>query len=206
MTQRISAFSLSLSVLLPMAWATIRKPRPMVRYLIDLRLPAGVLWLMLMAVATLSVLIGQVSAILLVPEADLVDQVFLVNPLLMASIQWGAAALTVLAMHHVGTVMGGRGALEDSIAALAWLQFVMLCARVALILLLAVAPPGGQLASPLIFILLMWLFTNFVAEVHGFDNLALVFVMILVTAFAMAFALTIVASILGLTPEGLTSA
>ena len=51
----------------------------------------------------------------------------------------------------------------------------------------------------------LWLLTNFVAVLHGFRSLGMVFVMIVVSAFAVTFVLSIVMSILGIVPSGVVN-
>ncbi len=200
MTER--SFDFSLPALLGLAWVTIQKPRVVARQVADLRLEPSTMWLMLLMLATVSVLLGQGSALILTPEAQNIDNAFLTNPLLMAGIQWAVLFLTVFAVHWIGGLMGGRGVFEDSLAAMTWLQFVMLCVQVAQTAALVVAPIIAELITLVGLVLFLWLFTSFVAEVHGFDNLALVFVMILVSGFAISFALTLVLAMLGLTVTG----
>lgn len=200
------AFDFSLSSLLPLAWKSVPQPRVVVRQMIGLGLPAPTLWLMLMTIATVSVLLGQGASLLLVSDAAPVDSFFLGAPLVMAAIQWGIIAITAQAMHHIGALMGGQGRFEDSLAALTWLQFIMFGVQILQTVALFLLPPLVELVTLGALILLLWLFTNFVAEVHGFRNLGLVFVMIIVSTFAISFALTLVLSILGVSLGGLSGA
>jgi hypothetical protein len=48
----------------------------------------------------------------------------------------------------------------------------------------------------------MWLLTNFVAVIHGFRSLGQVFVMILVSLFVLAFVLSILLTLVGVTVPG----
>lgn len=182
--------------------ATLRTPRPTLRRLLALELPTDVLWTALFAIATAAVLLGQVTALVLVPGEETIDSVFLAAPLLMAGIQAVVLVITVFAMHHIGRLMGGAGRLQHSLAALVWLQFVMLAVQIVQTAALLLSPFLAEVITLAGLGILLWLFTAFVAEVHGFRNLALVFVSILVSAFAISIALTLVLSILGVTITG----
>lgn len=197
------AFDLSLSVLLPLVRDSIMRPRETGRYLIGLGLPANLLWLMLLTVATVSALLGEVSALILLPSAQAIDGVFLANPLLMAVIQWGVLVLTVYAVYGVGNLMGGQGQIADVLALMCWLQFVMLCVQVVQTVALFLLPGLAEFVTILGFFLFLWLFTAFVATVHGFTNMAIVFVMILVSTLVLSFALTLLLTAFGITLEGI---
>jgi hypothetical protein len=50
--------------------------------------------------------------------------------------------------------------------------------------------------------LFLWLFVNFVAVLHGFPSLLLVFVGIVVSAFAVVFGLSLILALIGVTVPG----
>lgn len=72
-----------------------------------------------------------------------------------------------------------------------WLQLLMLGVQVAQLLALVVLPPLAGLIGLIGFVGFVWLMVNFIAELHGFRSLGLVFGGIIVTFIAAAFVLAI---------------
>ena len=192
---------LSLSDFLRLALQTIRRPREVCAYLTGLRLPRDVLWLVLATVTVVSVLVGQVTALLLVPGADTIDGLFLANPLMMAAIQAVVMIITVFAILWIGGAMGGKAGLNDILVVLAWLQAVMILVQLVQTVALLVAPILAEIVTLIGLGLFLWLFTTSIAAIHKFENLALVFVMIVVSTLGISFALTLVLAILGVSLE-----
>jgi hypothetical protein len=81
-----------------------------------------------------------------------------------------------------------------------WLQLLMLGVQVAQLLALIVAPPISGLIGLVGFIGFTWLMVNFIAELHGFRSLGLVFGGIILTFIAAAFVLAILLGLI-LGPE-----
>jgi len=58
-----------------------------------------------------------------------------------------------------------------------------------------------EIAASLISI---WILTNFIAELHGFKSLTKVFLMMLVTLFGLAFGVSLILAIIGISVPGVT--
>jgi len=180
------------------ALRTLQAPRAMAEDVLAERLPGAVLWAMLTAVVAVSVVLGQGS--LLLAEGETVDNPYLGNPFALFALQMGILAVMVAATHHIGRFMGGMGSFEGALALVTWLQFVLVCLQVVQTLAMFVAPPIADLIGIAGIVLFLWLFTNFVAVLHGFPSLGLVFVMILLSAFGLTFLISLLLTMLGLTP------
>jgi hypothetical protein len=61
-----------------------------------------------------------------------------------------------------------------------------------------VVPPVAGLITILAMGLFFWLLVNFIATLHGFSSLGLIFVMTILTAFGFVFVLSLVLTMLGL--------
>lgn len=194
-------FDLSLSALLTLVRETLRRPRATAEMLIAINLPNSILWLMLMTIATLSVLLGQVASLVLMPGAQAIDAVFLSNPLMMALVQWGVLVLTVFAVLWIGGVMGGTASLPSVLTLMCWLQFIMICVQVIQTVALFVLPGLAEIVTLCGFFLFLWLFTVFVATAHGFENMFTVFGMIVASTFVLIVVLTFVLAVLGISLE-----
>lgn len=194
----------TLAGLLRAALDTLRAPRPMAQAVIAWDLPRPVLWMALCAVVTASVVMGQGSLILLAGP-DAVNNPFLANPALMCAIQLFLLVIMVHATFHIGRLFGGTGSFGGALSVVTWLQFVLACLQVLQTALLFLAPPLADMLGIFGLVLFVWLFTNFVAALHGFKSLGLVFVMILASAFVLTFALSILLTLLGFTAPGVSN-
>ena len=95
--------------------------------------------------------------------------------------------------------MGGTGSFEEAVLLMAWLQFIMICVQAVQAVALLVLPPLAGLIGIAGLFLFLWLLTNFVAVLHGFSSLIKVFLMILASAFGIAFGLSILLMLIGVT-------
>lgn len=194
-------FDLSLSVLLPLVRETLKSPRATAEKLIAFNFPGSVLWLMLVTIATVSVLLAQLVALVLLPAGETVDAVFLMNPLMMAFVQWGVLVLTVYAVYHIGRIMGGTASFAAVLTLTCWLQFIMICVQVLQTVALLILPGLAEIITLAGVFLFMWLFTVFVATAHGFKNMIAVFGMIIASTLVIVFVLTFVFAVLGISLE-----
>jgi hypothetical protein len=184
---------------------TFSDPQGAARRLVALDLPAPVLWQALVLVVALSAMAAQVSSLLLSggPAAEGEALLpFTQSPLLVGMIQGAILVLMVFAVHWIGRSFGGVGRIEDSIAAVTWLQFLLVCLQVVQLGVGFVSPALSGLVGLAGIVFFFWLLTQFVMAVHEFESAAMVFVMIVVSLLAIVFALSLVLTLLGLTVPG----
>ncbi len=180
---------------------TVRQPRDGAARIMALDLPAALLWELMGLVVVVSVILGQVT-MLMAAGGDVPPNPYLANPLVMAGVQLALLVLLVFATHWIGRAMGGQGVFEDALVLVIWLQFVMVCLQVVQTVLFFVAPILAELIAVGGLVLFLWLMTNFVAVLHGFRSLGLVFVMILMSAFALTFAISLLLTLFGFAVGG----
>ncbi len=184
---------------------TFSDPQGAARRLVALDLPAPVLWQALVVVVALSAIAAQVSSLLLSggPAAEGEALLpFAESPLLVGLIQGAILVIMVFAVHWIGRSFGGVGRIEDSIAAVTWLQFLLVCLQVVQLGVGVVSPALSGLVGLAGIVFFFWLLTQFVMAVHEFESAAMVFVMIVVSLLAIVFALSLVLTLLGLTVPG----
>ena len=182
----------SLSALMGLLRQTLSDPRAAARQVMALPLPRSARWQALALVIVLSMLFGQAAVLLMAGQGP--------DALSVGLIQGAVLLALVYAVHFVGRLLGGRGAFEDGLILIAWLQGVMVAVQIAQIVALVILPPLTGLLGFLGMALFLWLLTNFVAELHGFTSLGRVFGMILLTLFGVAILLAIALQILGVQP------
>ncbi|RVT85229.1 YIP1 family protein [Rhodobacteraceae bacterium CCMM004] len=191
---------LSLSNLLPLVGQSFQAPRPTFARLRQLQLPREVLWQALLLVVVLSVLLAEVSAMLFLSTGTVeADAQMIISPAVFGVVQFSLLVAMIFAIHYVGRAMGGTGDFAGAILLVVWLQFVMVCLQVVQSVAMFVMPPLAGLVLIAGLVLFMWLLTNFVAELHGFDGLGKVFAMILFTMLGFALGLTFLMTLLGVT-------
>jgi hypothetical protein len=76
------------------------------------------------------------------------------------------------------------------------------CIQVVQTALMLILPPLASIVGIVGLVLFMWLLTNFIAVIHGFRSLGQVFVMILLSMFVLAFILSILLTLFGVTVPG----
>lgn len=188
---------------------TFSDPRGAAARIVGLRLPASALWEALALVVVLSVIAAQVTTMLFMEpglatgeEGEALLPAFLTNPLLMGFIQGVILVLMVIAVHWIGRMFGGSGRLEDAIALVVWLQFLLVCLQVVQAFTGLVSPALSGFIGLLGVVLFFWLLTQFVLVLHGFQSAAMVFVMIVVSMLALTFALSILLTLMGVVVLG----
>ena len=141
---------------------------------------------------------GLTVALALVPEAVAFAFVAGVHPLVGLYAAFMVGLITAVFGGRPGMISGATGAL----AVVTWLQVVLVCVQLVQTVALLLMPPLGLLIGWAALLLFLWMLTNFVAELHGFKSLGLVFVMILASSLGIVFVFSLVLTILGLGPTG----
>ncbi|SDX62119.1 YIP1 family protein [Roseicitreum antarcticum] len=178
---------------------TLQNPQDAARDLIAADPPVQARWLALLLVVVLSVLLGQVSVLIMGASSLGLPSGLALSALL----QGGMLVLTVVLVQQIGRAFGGSAQVQDTALLMIWLQFLMVVLQVLQIVLLLVLPPFAGLLGIVGFVLFLWVLTNFVAHLHGFTSLGKVFGAIVATFFALGFALSLVMMFLGIVPPGM---
>jgi hypothetical protein len=186
----------SLSALVGLIRETIAAPQSAALQVMRANLPMAARWQALALVVVLSAILGQVSMLFLADEG-----VSPAGPVQASLIQAIALLMTVFGAHVIGRGLGGQGSFADALVLVAWLQGVMVAAQALQVVALLILPPVSVLIGVLSMVLFLWLLTNFVAVLHGFQSLGKVFAGIMLSAFALAVVLVVVLNILGIAPQ-----
>jgi hypothetical protein len=192
----MDGMTLTLNSLVAMAWRTVKNPREGATEVLSLGVPREALWLALALVVTISILLAQATSLLVTGEAGAGMPV---GPLAMGFVQLLLLVLMVFSIFWIGRSFGGSGSFEETILLVIWLQFIMVCLQVVQTVALVILPVFSGLIGIGALVLFLWLLTNFVTVLHGFASLGKVFIMILVSAFGIAFGLSIILTLIGVT-------
>lgn len=188
----------SLGWIVAQAIETVKDPRGVAARMMKLGLPVSVLWQALALVVTISVLLGQGTLLLTAGDGA----ALVIMPLPLALLQFTLLGVMVLAIHTIGRAMGGVGGFDGALTLVVWLQIVMVCLQLVQSVSFLLIPPFAVVLGYAGLVLFLWLLTNFVAVLHGFQSLGIVFVMILMSAFAIAFVISLLLAIVGVVPPG----
>lgn len=188
---------ITLANLLGMVRDTLREPRAGAARIMALNVPSAAGWTALLLMAVGSTLLTHLSIALMPASAQDYLGPAMSSPIRTAIIQWVVMLVSVHAAYRIGRWRGGDGSLSDTVALMAWLQFILLCVQVLQLVAQVIVPPLSNWLGIAGLLLFFWLLTNFVAELHGFRRLGLVFVGVLLTlliagvVLGLAFALLI---------------
>lgn len=171
---------------------TLDDPRAMARWIIgqNYALPVAAMALALVSILT-SVL--SASVMLIAP-----DEMFNFTPLQLAMGQMAGLFFAAGLIIWVGRFFGGMGRLSDAIALVAWAEAIMFALQVLQFIALFILPAATVVLALVGLALLIWLLVQFIAELHGFTSLWLVFFGMVGTLLAISFVLAaILAAVLG---------
>lgn len=195
MTQLISP-----GPLLRLARDTVSNPREGAETILALGLPRQAWWLAFALVIVLSMILGDILYLVAGVSRDgPMTGPLGASPLVMGGLQAAFLYMMAHAITHIGRLFGGTGQLDEALALVVWLQFIFLCVQIVQLIAVLVLPPVAGLITVAALGLFLWLLVNFIATLHGFTSLGLVFVMTILSAFAILFCLSLVLTMLGIT-------
>jgi len=178
---------LTLPNILALVRLTVQDPRQGARRIMALDLPINGRWLALILVAAGSAIGTHLSIALMPTEQREIMLTLIASPLRTALLQAGIWAVIAAAIAAGGRMRGGTGTFPDALILMVWLQFILLCVQMVQVLTGIVLPIAADLIGLAGLGLLLWLLTNFVAELHGFRSLIAVFAGVVAGAFGFIF-------------------
>lgn len=194
---------LNLPSLLSAARFTVTDPRSAARMVISMGLPLQAALMALLLTSVLSAILAHVSFALLPADARAGFEGMMASPLRTAVVQMIVACAGAFAAHVLGRWRGGRGTMPQTVALLAWLQFVMLILQVAQIAAEIVLPPFALVLAYVSVGLFLWLLVHFVMELHGFRSAAATTFGILGTMLLLGFLMALLIAPFVPTPAGM---
>jgi hypothetical protein len=192
LTQRMAA----------LAQLTFQDPKAATRVLLAEGIPLPARTAGLLLVAVLSALLASLQLNLSPQQLDPMSAFMLASPFRAAVVQWAFLALSVVLIHRVGRAFGGTGSFPDALLIVVWLQCLTLVLQFAQLVLNILSPALAGILGLAGFVVFLWLMASFIAELHGFRSRGLVFVGMLLSAFAAGLVIGI-ALIIIIGPEAL---
>jgi len=189
---------LSVANLAGLVRLTFAKPREAAQVVLRQPLPMQARWGAIALMAVLSAFLMQGMAALLPPALG-PDGAALrpVGPFFWAGMVAFGMVVTALLAYGVGRWRGGKGELADAVILVAWLQFIQLLLVLLQLVLMIALPIGAPVVEIASLVIFLWLLVNFVAEMHGFRSLGLVFLGVVITFVAAVFLMSLLLVSLG---------
>jgi len=181
----------SLSGLLQAARFSVQDPRAGARALLAMGIPMSARWLAFGFVVAGSSALTVVAVRLSPAGSDPMVQTLLASPITLALLQGVVMLVFAQLTFRVGQLAGGKGGFADALLLLTWVQVILMLVQVVQLVLELVLPPAADLLGLAGLILMLWLITHFVAELHGFTSLGAVFAGIIGTVLAAGFAVSL---------------
>jgi hypothetical protein len=188
--------------MIALAQLTLQDPRAATRALLAEGIPLPARSGGLLLVAVLSALLASLQLRLGAQDVDPMTAMMLGSPFRAAVVQWAFLALSVVLIHRVGRAFGGTGSFPDALLIVVWLQCLTLVLQVVQLVVNLISPALAGIIGLGGFVLFLWLMTSFIAELHGFRSRGLVFVGMVVSAFAAGLLIGVVVILL-IGPEAL---
>jgi hypothetical protein len=191
----VSADLMNLGHLLRLARETISNPREGAATILDLHLSVPALRIAFALVVVLSMLLGELVVLVTPPPPE---GAMSLSPVTLGLVQAAFLFVIAHAITLIGRWFGGTGSFEGALSLLIWMQFIFLCVQVLQLFAIMILPPIAGLITILALGLFFWLLVNFIATLHGFTSLGMIFVMTILSAFGIIFGLSLILTLLGI--------
>ena len=180
---------------------SVRDPALAVRQLQALDLPMPARWMALLLVVVLSAILGTLAVRIFPALTEGGLGIPVLSPMARVILQTAGMVLTAWLIAVVGRAFGGRGDFPDALLVVIWLEFLLLSAQSAQILLMLVFPFLGSLLGIGALLLVVWLTVQMIKALHGFSSAVLVFICMMAVGLVTLIFLTVMAGAFGLMPE-----
>lgn len=187
---------------LRLAVQSVTNPREVAALLLSIRPSKEALWTAFLLVIVLNALVFSAS-IMLTPMTGMIPAV-LANPVSFLVMQGATLAASIVAFTYVGRWMSGKARLEEVALLLIWLQGLRVLLQAILTVVMIGAPILGGLISMVGTALGVWILVNFLDEAHELGSLLRALAVLILGVLAMAFAMSMLLTLLGVSPQGMT--
>lgn len=182
-----------------LVWLSLRDPRAAAQALFALNLPREARRIGFVLVVVLSAALGTLAEVVFsfVTKVDLGPAQ---SPVPLALMQGGLLLYGAMMITFMGQRSGGSGRFSDALLALSWIEFVLILGQIVQMLVMVFFPLVSVVVTLGLIGLMFWMLVNFVAVLHGFDNLLAVTAGVIVGFIASALLAGIVLVSLGVVP------
>ena len=180
---------------------SLRDPALAVRQLQSLNLPMQARWMALAVVVALSAILGTLAMQIFPELAEGGLGIRVLSPLARVALQTGGMVLTAWLIATVGRAFGGQGDFPDALLIVIWLEFLLLVAQAAQVVLMLVFPFFGSILGIAALVVIAWLSVQMIKALHGFSSAFMVFVGLIGATLVTLIFLSVLAGAFGLMPQ-----
>lgn len=119
-------------------------------------------------------------------------------PLTMALLMMSLTTLMGFMLYFAGQAMQGRGSLAESIVVMAWIQALFLAAQIVQAVLLVFSPPLAGLAGFGLTLYILWIFLNFIDELHQLGSLARAAMLLILAFVGVVLGMSVIVTLIGI--------
>ena len=185
---------------LKLALQSVTNPREVAALLLSIRPSREAIGTAFALVVVVNTLIFSASVVLSPGPVP----AFMANPISFLVLQSATLAGTILAFTYVGRLFGGRARLEEMALLMVWMQGLRVLVQGALLVIL----PASALLAGLVTMVAsgigVWIVVNFIDEAHELGGLLRALAVLVLGVLAMAFGLSLLLTLVGVSPEGMT--
>ncbi|MDJ0821269.1 MAG: YIP1 family protein [Paracoccaceae bacterium] len=186
-----------------LAWQSIVAPREVAALLLSIRPSREVLLTAFALVVVLNALVFAASVMVTPPSSGPTPA--LGDPMIFMVFMAFSLVAMMLALTWAGRGLGGTGRIEEVALLIIWLQALRVLVQTGLLVLLPVSEFLSAIVVMAASALGLWILLNFLAEVHDLDGLGKAALVLVFGVLGMALGLTLILSLLGITPYGIPS-
>lgn len=174
---------------------TLRAPRDAARAILASGIDRARHFELFLLVITLSGALGQLTMILL-PMPEPQEGMPQITGLTIAALVGASILLLTFVVYLGGRMFGGTGDVRDAMLLVLWAQFLMTVLQAIELLIALVLPGAGGALAVVAILFLLWLLTNFTAELHGFESLARTFIGLAAAMFGLSIVMSVALALL----------
>lgn len=167
--------AITISDLISLAGQTIRQPRQSLRQFLSLNLSVQDSIRGAVVILILGVLITELATFLTSLTATTETIQPTASPITFVAVQMMFFIVCSVCFYALPRMFGGQGTLQDSFAAMLWLNFVLFLLQIVFSIAMILFPFVAALLVVFILYSIFMFLVSFVQEVHGLDNTLLVF-------------------------------
>lgn len=181
-----------------MIWDTALRPAEAARTLFAHDYPRRALWMGLVLVSVVSALLAA-GLQALVPAPDLPEGSEAVEPMMFSPMAYvlllgGSLVLSAVAFHFTGRALGGAGRMVDALAAMIWLQVMLIALQIGQAIVTFALPPLGLVAGIVSLVIGLRSTIYFLREMHHFDGMGRAILTFFLAILALGIVLFVVMS------------
>ena len=179
-----------------MALQSVPEPRKVARDVFAFPAARNTLWTLLALILVAMTFLSVISSMLCPVDAAQAGALF-ADPIMTGIAQASSAVLMTFGIFWIGRAAGGTGSFDQALLTVIWIHFVLFILQIGVLALAVFAPGLSVLLMVMSIVMMFWLLSHFVAEMHGFRSAGVVFVGILMVLVVMTVVLSLLLAILG---------